>query len=730
MSIDPSDGGIQQKIESVLREARAIAQGDVPPFKLENRLLNLGLQEFVDGNITQRHGFPFRFNNQLDEAILALAHFLDRFKSEHGDLKIYAISRVSKGEDRNLAFWQDAKAKLYIELQNMILLLGERSKEPAPPPEVEAKEDEETKNERTKTSEISRIFVFRELSDLAFLTQEGINVLSEQAALGIRIGFVFLDRFQDKTVPLSDGLIIDYSPKPAKPARHNFYELYNLAEELKRPDLPYQEGCTARWFLDETRATSLTFTRVLDIFRNKKLWKTLSPENASGICKFEKRGEFFNDAIVMMYKAFHRSKAEDNYKNPTRFIADRINKTVISRDMIRLHRTMSVFTNAENIMAVDATSVKGSLKTHESRPTYRDWLRRSLNRVLRSPNNSLRRVYILKDHEEDDEIEYQTLLRLLQYYLDYFHYEISDMADTVHRHGSGIYRSDRAAFLSRNWFKEKWTKYPDRIGIYVTTSSILDEFAERVMDDGINKKQYPAMFRKILQDPDGDSTLSESLMMLDYLCTESMIYNFINPRGDTDELQFPAFVYRNFLMNEEQLEHEENILFRFMPRSLRSFRRFQVASRETQLASSILDYADDHKDSLAAEIATHSKTLRILRKEVARGHISAKPIDLLKIRAEFEVKLYNQFRRHFAYLFEVLKFQSVEVKFWDNVDQRLVNDLYPFTIHDKRQDGLSSLQQTIREKVNERLATKEIPKLRDPSSDVTGVIQGFTTDAF
>jgi hypothetical protein len=209
-----------------------------------------------------------------------------------------------------------------------------------------------------------------------------------------------------------------------------------------------------------------------------------------------------------------------------------------------------------------------------------------------------------------------------------------------------------------------------------------------------------------------------------------MIYNFINPRGDTDELQFPAFVYRNFLMNEEQLEHEENILFRFMPRSLRSFRRFQVASRETQLASSILDYADDHKDSLAAEIATHSKTLRILRKEVARGHISAKPIDLLKIRAEFEVKLYNQFRRHFDYLFEVLKFQSVEVKFWDNVDQRLVNDLYPFTIHDKRQDGLSSLQQTIREKVNERLATKEIPKLRVPSSDVTGVIQGFTTDAF
>src|SRR5262245_51262357 len=111
MPTQPAGGVIPKRIKSVLREARAIAGDSFPPLKLENRLLNLGLEEFVDESILQKRGFPFRFSSQLDEAIVVLAHFLDRFKDEGGHLRIYAISRLLKG-DKELSYWHDAKTKL------------------------------------------------------------------------------------------------------------------------------------------------------------------------------------------------------------------------------------------------------------------------------------------------------------------------------------------------------------------------------------------------------------------------------------------------------------------------------------------------------------------------------------------------------------------------------------------------------------------------------------------
>ncbi|MDX6498517.1 MAG: hypothetical protein QOG23_1777 [Blastocatellia bacterium] len=719
MPIEDPTGLPLSKLQIVWREVEALAR-DFPPGKLKNRLSNLGIEEFVEGEGVKKFGFPFRLARQLDESILALAHFLHRFKKENGSLKVYALNRVSKGEDKDLAFWKDAKAKLYLELQNLILLLG---KEDSQQSSISEKDK--------RTCEISRIFTFRKLPDLAFLTQAAINVLGEQSAAGIRIGFMFLDSFDTKKIlPVSDTLIIDYTPGEPTPLRHNFYELYGLLDEANRHDLPYQESCTAKWFFDEEGATSLSsddpptaenpppsgdspasedrptrqnrLSQLLAIYRSP--WETLSPETSNRVCEFERKGEFFNDATLMMYKAFLRSKAVGDYDKPESFIVNRINRTVITRDMIRLHRTMSGFTNAKSITAVDATSVKGSLKLHESRPTYRDWLRRSLNRVLRSEKNELFRIYILKDDEEDKDIEYQTLLRLMQYYLDYFHYEISEMFPILHRHCIGDPQTDRANFLKEKWFKKKWDTFPTRVGIYITATSVLKDFTDAALKNGIEAGEYPEAFHNILGKRDGVNSNEGYLRLLDYLRTDDLIYNFLNPRADTEELQFRAFSYRKTLINKKRQAEEDDILFGFMEGGLTPVKDLQVSTRINQLAASILDYADHHEDRLANELVTYSSLIGDLRLQVADANVTVPRKKLLEVRALFEAKLHGEFEGHFDYLYRVLKFQSVKVDFWSQANAESIKTIYPFAKPKSEEEGnLGTLQAEIRSQVEKNV---------------------------
>src|ERR1051326_1687890 len=69
----------------------------IPKDKLKNRLINLGLREFLDHidqegdtrRALEAYGFPFKFVSQLDEAALALAHYVNRFRHRGGTLKVY-----------------------------------------------------------------------------------------------------------------------------------------------------------------------------------------------------------------------------------------------------------------------------------------------------------------------------------------------------------------------------------------------------------------------------------------------------------------------------------------------------------------------------------------------------------------------------------------------------------------------------------------------------------------
>jgi hypothetical protein len=694
-----------------------------PKKKLRNRLLNLGLEEFVGvGGVSRfsavvKYGFPFKFNNQLDEGILVLAHFLDRFKKEGGSLEIYAINKLSKGQEKDLSFWQDAKARLYLELQNIILLLDK----------TEFARPKMPKGEKPllRRSRIRRIFTFGDLLDLAFLSQAGINVLGEQLAANIDVGFLFLKTFAGTSniKPLTNTLIVNYLPEKPTPRRHNFFELYGFTDNAVRYDLPYKERCSARWFTRSEQRKELQqkdsrlkqivnlFTDDPDKFHEEpKKWES-NLENPRAVCNFERLSdEFFNDAMLMMFKAYRSEIIKDNDK--AKVIIDRINRTVITRDMIRLQRAMSSFGDATEIKAVDATSTKNSLDVHEASPVYRDWLRRSLNRVLRSKRKTLHRIYILDDDEKDQDrdIEYQTLLRLMQFYRDYFHYEVSGMKEIVERHAVATQSSNTRKTVNRKWFKDRWETFSNRVGVFVTTTTVIEAFAEEVL----RAAEYPAgfelLYREHVEDGKKNSTrvtYYTELSKLDYLYAryekrqpqgvkasrnreEKMIYNFLNPRADTNELRFPAFTYRDSLSTED----EKNRLLGFEKEGLGTFGAVQDQHRVNLLAVSLLQYADTYWDILEGVLneKSHSDLLTTLREErdgSQEGNVTVGLVDkILDARGAFEKRLYDYFKPHFDYLYSALECMSVKVDFWKNIDASSVSEIPPFQdCETKNDDG-------------------------------------------
>jgi hypothetical protein len=560
--------------------------------------------------------------------------------------------------------------------------------------------------------------------------------------MNIDIGFMFLNDFEKRReiAPISHTLIIDFRPGRLTERLHNCYELYGMTDESARYDLPYQEQCTSKWYkkFDENLLGLETNKRLRELLRlynwtpedqtktpedkanwkpdDETEWKPLSLKNSKYICKFgsqDGQGEFFNNATLMMYEAFANPEIVKKYPGKEEFIINRINKTVITRDMIRLQRAMSSFDDPDHpesleVKAVDATSVKNSLQLHESRPTYRDWLRRSLNRVLNTRHKKLSRIYILKDGD-DGIAEFQTFLRIMQYYLDYFHYEIPEMTRIVHL--PNLKSTSGDPFITQEWFIDQWNSFSQRVSVRVTTTGILSKFADRVLSE----PGYPEIFNQIFQEP--FPTIDQNLANLDYLTTDHMIYNFLNPRADTEELQFPAYLYRD----ELNIEKERSTLF-YLKTDDADFKQSQTQHRVNLLANSIVEYKDKYGSAVDASCIEENFRKSMPReKETADTKIS-KIIDkrskdsgnygdygttlddqrtLVAIRAAFESALFGHFKRHFDYLYKVLEFQSKEIRFWDNVTLRSVEEIDPFN---KGGNTVAGLTEKIREEIEGKLA--------------------------
>lgn len=683
-----------------------------PNCELKNRLLNIGLQEFLEshnhknesGRALELHGFPFKLVSQLDEATLATAQFLHRFSEQEGSsLSLFALHRLSKGEEKTLAFWQTPKAKLYIELQNLILLLN---------------------NVGGRTSTISRIFTFSKVEDLAFLTQPAINVLSEQLAIGVDIGFLFLDSFEkvgDQDIgSISNTVLLDFLSAQKKSAlRKNkrgtdpatdidqaldFFALRGVLEEKKAHDLPYQDRCTAQWYSDKEVAVQhdQQLSNFIQLFDRNK-WQAMTAK-PTGVCGFpEDGGAVFNRATLMMYQAFNRGRTHINPEDFRR----RVNETVITRDLIRLERTMAAFDKKgiNDIKAVDATSVKDSLRVHESNPTYRQWLRRSLNHVLADRRNSktLSRIYILEDRKPKDSkaIEFQTLAREMQYYLDYLNYEMSEMSQIIFADGT----DQRSHSQREDALIQKCNSLRNRINVYVTTSSTLYNFANDVLED-----DHAVMIKEILRSPyEPESSASiasikELLPTLDYLFTDGrrgMVYNFVNQLADPGELRFEASLYRSTLNIKKEIQLLFDFIYQgdtFSPeepsdleaeKALDKLRNEQRESRIDFMLQSIREYAEKYQFILEKELPKRKRSYANLKKKIASVDVKTKPETLLQIRRTIESTLYEYFAPKFAHLYDLLKYCSVEVNFFRTSTKtpskmrlavREVKDVYPFNV--------------------------------------------------
>jgi hypothetical protein len=690
------------KSEAVFRWiADLLKNSQFPEDGLKNRLTNLGLKEFVDGKVDQSSGekvlavtscgFPFKFSSQIDEAILALGYFLERFVMQEGShLKVSAISRLPKGQDKSLGYWQTAKAKLYMELQNLILLLNGFG---------------------NRKSEVTRIFAFRQIEDLAYLTQPGMAALSEQIALGIKVGFIFLDSFDSHNAQLNlpdnpqaevrNCLFVEFTPpkshydtqplesdetkllgEPARPRLSTDCNFYEIVDQTKHEHLPYEERCSTKWLINTNESTNKQ--GLMKLFERSK-WTDLNKKNSTSICKFP-AGEFFNQSTILMLKA--AEIPEDIVKRST--------ETVITPDFIELERAMSCFDQTDEIWAVDATSSKNTLLIHLTNPIYRQWIRKSLNRVLRAALRGkaakLNRIYIIRDERRDADQEFKAVLREMQYYFDYFHFEITEMRDSL-REASAV--STDVASLTE--LENVWQMLGNLVNIRVTTSSILK---------GVSlPNDASAMCADLL----AEEMTSESLAKLDVLYTPNMIYNFINQRGDPGELEFEAHLFRKQL----SVGNEYKLLFGF-PRNERNINDSLTEVCRVRLRSllgSVLKYKDKYPIILEKEISKHSETLKRLTPPIERGETTpAEDVTkVLGIRKEFEKTLFNSFYGRFQKTWEFMESLSVPVDFFSSRGTKLIQKVEPF----KSCNSMSDFTEFVRKSV---VQAGSDPVPHDPST--------------
>jgi nucleoside phosphorylase len=703
------------RVEAVLKAAEDHIGDRFPKGKLRNRLLNLGIDEFiqVERLAIEKYGFPFKFNSQLDEAILALAHFLDRLKRDGGALNVYSLYRPSEGEDKNLAYWQSAKAKLYIELQNLILLLN------AVP---------------GRRSSIARILTFRSVTDLAFLTPSAISVLSEQLAAQIKLGFLFADSFEGnpEILPISNTLIIDFNPE-FDHGRHDFYVQYEYLSGALRPELPYQERCVSKWFSKSADAFNAEGGTRLEAIRNLfGEWPSFRERKFKGICAFEGDGsDIFNSAAVMMFTAFKHHNLSRSVPLTDNHINDRINETVSTEELIELERAISAFDDEEsNIYAIDSSSVKKTLKIHEANPTYRQWLRRGLNSVLRSDNKQLRRVYILKDTPADGESEYEVFQRSMQYYFDYFHFDIPDMTKIVRRHMQPEdVRAGTTDLRIEEWLRQKWNSLQNRVQVFITTESALHSVAQLVNTDEVAGR-LSLLFN--VKFSDAQKKLGFYLSRLDFLFTEKMFYNFLNEMGDPSEVKYRSYLFREFSepktkeIKEREIAADDITLFKFATESdLGELVKTQTLHRMKTIVRSITRLMGTYGSSVREEIHKHKDDFDKIEERLEQDNPG--PLDpkkLVEIMRDFDSAFYNYFKPSFEYFYNLLELASIKVEFFRETKVQFVEGITPFVecLKESQQKKTRPIDE-LREKIEAQVSkqTRSIKRLK------VGVKDGRTT---
>jgi hypothetical protein len=484
-----------------------------------NRLKHLGLDKMLFHDDIQDiidNGFPFKYNSLLDEAILILHYFLkkqcDNPKSE---IRIHCVHVPAKEEENSLSFWRSAKAGLYLDLQNIIIL---------------------NNNKNT----ISRLFVFRNKTQFSQLESTGISVILEQENIKIKTGFIIVEDYSRihgiqnlsslkniLIVELKNGdqtewaILFDSTTSDSVPYRGNdmFCKFDN---KLKFPwgNENFKIGLKAEINLKQLKVLFEIIDREF----------TISPLTDSILLsRFPSNLDSFRDLLKKnLPRGIEPSKYEES------LILTRIPYNIQNLSTA-LARILNPPVDVDSIFAIDATSVKNTLKIHETDANYRNWIRTTLTFVNTNKGKLLKRIYIIDSEESKRNTEF-----------DCFINEINDYKVFIDKYSPSTEKIWELGFdkLTRK-------KNESSIQIKILPSGTIEDIIRfiylhdqelygYIVDD--IRSIYQAQ-KNINTDTSYLDGVITKLIKMDYLFTNHIIYNYIDPVGEPSSFYFDAYLY-------------------------------------------------------------------------------------------------------------------------------------------------------------------------------------------
>jgi hypothetical protein len=423
----------------------------------------------------------------------------------------------TKEEDTTLSFWKSPKAGLYLDLHNMI------------------------RNNNLKSGKenlIKRLFVFRDNAHLAYLDSTGVGVIFEQQSIGIKTGFILM-REQDQTraVLIKGGTVLI---ELMDPNNEENCEWALLIDKTHETNMPYGNQMVCKWHRGRLRDPQTgDFTKEehehINIEQYVKLFdfqfKKAEEKARENSYFFEENPDGFRRLLCSNF-----DHAYPGIKAPKEDYEAALNYKAIPTTLRQFHLALAFMRESAGIIAVDASSVKSTLKIHDADPNYRHWIRASVNLAIPKNKLSLERIFILDLSKEND---YKILKQEIASYRDFLDNRISNLNAIWPINDTG--KTDQVSPIEQSL----------PICVYVVTKRVIEVFCQRLRDE------HQRMIYALLKDdfiPEEDKReeitsaditrlLITYMSRLDFLCTEKLIFNYKDYRGEPGQAVYDADLF-------------------------------------------------------------------------------------------------------------------------------------------------------------------------------------------
>lgn len=509
--------------------------GDFRPEILKNRLALMGVKEVFEGDAISELGFPFRYYHPLDEAILMLHYFLTRSNQlPDSYIHINTIHVPTKEEENTLSFWKSPKAGLYLDLHSLI---------------------ENNNQKRGHHGLIQRLFVFRDNAHLAFLEASGIGVVLEQQSIGIKTGFILTSRQEPQIAGMiKSGMVLIqlFHPDDA---------LCEWAIGIDRVDAanqPYGNHLVCKWHagrihnpqVPEDSEVQANLKEYLRLFEFEGIPAKRATGNSSYY--FAEDPTEFSELLRANFQVAlrgigapeaHAVHYEEQFKVKT-----------VPDTLKQLHEVLTRSKASKVIKAVDASSVRSTLRIHDADPNYRHWIRSTVNMAIKDPGVSLERVYILDLNPRKD--DYKVFEQELMLYRDFLTNRVSSLYKvwpSEEMGGPDEYSpTGSAADADQN-----------NIKLYVITKRAIQKYCETLRDayrDKILSTLKEGGFIKTERQASTTGAMTRLITTymreLDFLYTEQLLFNYKDYKGEPGQAIYDADL---FVLGEHS-ESEPNVI--------------------------------------------------------------------------------------------------------------------------------------------------------------------------